>query len=696
MRMRVSYLVLRAQPLFLLLPTVVLLLVSMGLVVSIGLGWTLLTKILITSAVCETYVAVRRFGRKRAGVAEAAAGGDPTALLLTRAEHPAIWQVVDGIAVAAGALPPERIVLSMGTIAAVGPFPGQCGPGTGTHADRAYELVLSPTFLAEAQMPQLLAVLGHEVGHVASGSLNAQAPHHRLAIHWTLPVYEALPTGLLKMGAWLHLRCWRPVKAWANRPEERIADDVAFRLAGPRTAAAALAWVERLDLAETVAFSRYMRLAVRAGVRGSIIEAVHGVLTAPDGSAMDHVAPARTGALDWVQATHPTTAERIATAQRAALEGRGTQADARSAISGHLPAAELLTGGSAWLVEHELALYGTTHPLAGAPTGDWPSIVDRGWRLSLGDAAHSLAETVTSPVDKWGDIVPRGGEVKAPVDARPEQVTARVFLEAADRLGVGLMVNKPDLPPEEHWYILSMVSARALDSAGRLRVPDTWAMPRQPEYFDGLHWQPLHGVAEVYPDAQAVLSPVDAAVIEIVTGQAPPASLMSVLADAGADLDAPIGLSAQERADRPGRFLGAHSAVSIHRGEEQVGDRWCAVLTTTGLWLVPEPRLDKVGWLDADVRDADQEDVQKDLMKRVARDFDFAGRAHAGAYPGSIWVPESDVVEFRLVGTLRPSLELIGADGPIMSLRLPSTAPTLGKLLETALAENEAARTVGV
>ena len=66
------------------------------------------------------------------------------------------------------------------------------------------------------------------------------------------------------------------------------------------------------------------------------------------------------------------------------------------------------------------------------------------------------------------------------------------------------------------------------------------------------------------------------------------------------------------------------------------------------------------------------------------------------AFEGSIWVPESEIREYRLKGKVAQRLEVVGVDGFTMLVRLSLTVPNVGKLLPAALVESAETRTIAV
>lgn len=667
------------QPLFIAAPSLLL------AALAFALGRPLVGVLVLASGAHEAFSAWRT-ARRRAAEEQPDEAEGPHGLVLTRADgHPRLWQLVDQSAAAAQIAPPARIILSLATTAAVAPIaPEADGSGCGALAHGEYELLLSPALLAETQVPQLQAVLAHEMGHVATGSLtDCASPGHR-ARRRMGRLYDSLPAwGLLRLGAWLHLRLWLPLEAWAKRPAEQAADDLAFRLAGPRTTAAALTVTDRIDVAQRLVEDQYLPLADRAGLRPSILAAVHEVLTTPAGGRLDaHLAAAQPGPLSMIHATHPTTAQRVAAAERAASDGRGVEADARAALGGHAAAADLLDGGWGWLVEHESELYVTGHAMLASPEADWASVVDVGSRGFLADHVHDLVDTATTPADAKGNRLPLDGPVRAPLAARPDEVTARLFLAAVDRVGVPAMLHEPDLDESGTLTVLSMVTARALDRGGRLRLSLSWTGPATCEYHDGTRWWLLTAMAddEDLPEG-TVDSPLDAVLREVAAHRAPPAQLLHCLVEAGADVDAILGLSVAERGARPGEALAVESGLTVHRGDEQLGDAWIALIGSSGVWLVPDGA--RVSWLEM----AERETETKERMLEVAHAYGLAGAPDLDRWPGSLWLPEVELREVRTRGALTPHVDLVGLAGQVTSLRLNNAAPRIGE--QTALALRE-------
>lgn len=667
MRSHLSALLLRLQPLFLLLVPVALAL----LVSSTGLSFaaTLVTVI----AAAEGARAVQAFRRRR-HEREMPARGPAEGVAVTRADgHAQLWGLVDSAATAAAVPPPGRVVLSLTTVLAVNPLDGD---GSG-HADAAairrgqYELLVSPVLLTEASIPELQAVLVHELTHrVAAGSAES-APVTRLVATRVRPIYRALPPGMLKLGAWLHLQLWLRVDTWAGRPASRLADDVTFRTCGPTTTAAALDLVDRIGLGQEVVLRQYLPLAVRARLRPSIIMGVHELLQAPPSAAFAHRIAGR-GA-----SRHVTAAE------RALARGVGAEADLRASQWAHVSAVDLVDGGPARLVGDEVALLNEDHLLLHAPEADWETVVDVGWRSTLADLAMDVVHSATMPADAKGRPLPLDGPVPAPVPAPPADVSTGMVLAAVDRMGqgrvaVGRVMHDPDADEQTALSLLRIVSARALDRGGRLRARLSWSGPAVEEYFDGSSWLRLFHDEES-ADAAHEPSPVEAAVRQVVAG-APTQVLLDALLAVGADVDGPIAQSTDERSGRPGTVLGAHAGAQVRRAGSLLAGSWVVVITTTGVWLVPEH-------FAGSQLDPAREEAQRDLMRYAARAYAIAGGPDHRIWPRSWWLAEVELAEVTAHGDASITAALTGTDATVTRLELPAFAPSLGTHARHALRE---------
>ena len=73
------------------------------------------------------------------------------------------------------------------------------------------------------------------------------------------------------------------------------------------------------------------------------------------------------------------------------------------------------------------------------------------------------------------------------------------------------------------------------------------------------------------------------------------------------------------------------------------------------------------------------------MLARAGEAFQHAGRADLNIWPGSLWMPEVELAEIRACGTLTIHAELVDQDGLVMSLRLPWTAPSEGRMAILAL-----------
>jgi Zn-dependent protease with chaperone function len=673
MRDRLSFAVLVLQPL-------VVLVVLLGAVAFLlSSGWDIAAFVVFVMIALDVVAGVR--GVRRARV-EAAKSEDSTNLpVITReAGHERLWALVDEVATAAKVQPPARIVLSMSVTAAVGPV-GASADVDG-RGPSGYELVLGPNLVTLGNVAHLRAILAHELGHVAAGPVSPDAAA-RFAIAWAEPFYVALPPGLAKMACWLHFRAWLPVAAWAQRPAERRADSLAFRLAGPRTTAEALVWTSRLDAAEEVVTQYYLPLAVRARRRPLIHEAVREVLASSEHELMDEVLESREPSLvDRVHNSHPTDTERVAAAQAAAARGVGVDADRSSAGLSELPAADLLDGGLQWLSDREVDQVNDGSLLRGLPVSDWAEVIDLGARALIGDDAHDLADTAATPADSRGRRLAPDAGVPAALDVPVDQVSARLLLDAADRVGLAGVLHDPKISEEDRLSALSVVSARALDRAGRIRVVPVWGAPATFAYFDGHSWSALRSLVGASADPSAEQrepSPLDAVLRRVAAGVASVRVLADALARAGADLDAPLGLTADERQARPGYVLGMHAGGTVRRGQTKLDGDWVAVVTTSGVWLVPEP--DWPRWQLTYEREA----AQREFMGRLGEEFDLAGAPDLHEWPDSLWISETALAQVRVAGVAKLRVELVGNDGEITGLTLPATAPTLGDVANRAL-----------
>lgn len=683
MRHRLSRAVLWLQPVFLAAPLALLVWPALAR------GWVTAAIVLVLMSALDVVVAwrgrARRLSQTDSADKQPDAGGaraDADGPVVTRADgHPRLWALVDEAAGAAGVDPPERIVVQMSTMAAVAPLDPGRGPAAG-----GYELVLSSSLLAEGSVPQLEAILAHELGHVAAPDWGDAIATANVIERWTMPFYDALPLGLLKLGGWFHLRLWLLVEAWANRPAERRADDVAFRLAGPRTTAEALTFTDRLDVALQLLLAAYLPLAARGNRRAVVIDGVRALLA--EGHRIDGLlASAEPGGARWEGDAHPPVTARIAAAERAAAAGRGAAADERAAQRAQLRAVDLLDGGRQWLADGEVEMLLDDHALRRAPVADWGIAVDLGWRAMLADDVHLILDAATVAADAKGRRTVPSAAAPAPVPGPSSAVTARMFLAAVDRLGIGQVVHDPDLSEEEGYQVLIAIAARALDRAGRLRMTLSWAEEGRPEYFDGNRWWALG--ADLTDDTPlpsapgapgAELGPVSLAVRDVATGRASIGRLFDALGSAGADLDAPLDLSADERAERAGEFLSGHARASVRRGGESLGHEWFVIVGTTGIWLVEQQPAEE-GW----ALPSEREQRQRDAIEELARVYDTMGRPDQVRWPQSIWIPEEGLTQVRAARIFQPRVELIAPGGQTLEFVLRGAGVQVGYDLYTAL-----------
>ena len=668
MRSRISRFVLMLQPVFLLIPPIVL-----GLLLSAA-GWSFGTTLVTVLAAGEGALAVQKYMRTRARRGKPVAG-PAEGVGITRADGNAhLWSVVDDASAAAGVTPPARIVLTLSSLIDVNPLEGDGSRrAIGAAVSRgAYELMISPVLLSEAKAPQLRAVVVHEIARCMAAGSAEKSPVTRVLRTRTLPVYHCLSAGQLKLGAWVHLRLWLRVNAWAERPVDRVADQVAFQTSGPQTTAAALNLVERLVAAQDIVVSQYLPLAVRAGLRPLIIDGVHELLAAPAGSHLD----------DRMATKKP--GRYVAAAQKASASGVGAEADAHASQWGHVSALDLLDGGRAWLASHEVDLLNEDHQLHRAPEADWATLVDVGWRSMLADMALDMVHSATTAADAKGRPLPLDGPVPAPIPARPEEVTARMFLTAVDRLGhgqvgLGRALHEPKVSRDTALGALQVVLSRALDRTGHLRARLSWSGPAVQEYFDGTQWLPMPDWDDKGGYALHDEAPLGAALGQVIDG-APASVLIDELIRAGADVDAPISPSAAERADRPGSFLGAHAGVQVSHGGQPLAGAWIAIIGTTGVWLVPEH-------FQGSKLDPAYEEAQRELMGFAARSYVDAGGPDRNIWPRSWWLPEVGIAQVEAHGDAAISAVLTGVDGTVTRLQMPAMAPSLGTHARHALRE---------
>lgn len=683
MRHRLSRALLGLQPVFLVAPLALLVWPILAL------GWVAAAIVLLVMSVLDLIVAWR--GRRRR-LSQADDAGQPTAAphdapveadgpVVTRADgHPRLWALVDEAAAAAGVAPPARIVVQMSTMAAVAPL----DPARGA-AEGGYELLLSSSLLAEGSVPQLEAILAHELGHVAAPDWGAAIATHHVVERWTMPLYDALPPGLLKIGGWVHLRLWLPIEAWANRPAERRADDVAFRLAGPRTTADALAFTERVDVALQLLLAAYLPLSARGNRRAVVIDGVHQLL-AERHRIEGLLASAEPIRPHWEGDAHPTATARIAAAEKAAAAGRGATADERARHRSQLRAVDLLDGGRQWLADGEVEMLLDDHPLRRAPVVDWATAVDLGWRAMLADDVHLILDAATVAADTKGRRTAPTATAPSPVPGPSSAVTARMFLAAVDRLGIGPVVHDPDLGEQDRYQVLIAIAARSLDRAGRLRMVLSWAEEGRPQYFDGTRWWGLgtdvtdeDAAPPVSGSTAAELGPVSLAVRDVATGRASVGRLFDALTLAGAALDTPLDLNADERAERPGEFLSGHARASVQSAGQPMGQDWFVIVGSTGVWLVEQPA--EEGWALPGERDQ----RQRDAIEELARVYDTMGRPDQERWPQSIWIAEEGLAQVRASRIFQPRVELVAASGDSLEITLRGAGVQVGYDLYTAL-----------
>ncbi|WP_143231017.1 M48 family metallopeptidase [Actinosynnema sp. ALI-1.44] len=217
-----------------------------------------------------------------AGVAIFAIGGalykvlkqrsEPHGAVITRAEQPALWQMIDELAVVANTRGPDEIRLVPEVNAAV----WEDSRLLGLRPGRRYMEIGLP-LLAGMTVGELRAVLGHELGHYSHGHTKYAAVTYRASATMAHTV-ERLegPIGWL-FG--LYMKLYFVVARSANRAQELQADVLAVRAAGKTAARTALGKIPAMALAWGHFNRSYVGMVPHAGRTPQLLMGFHSYLT---------------------------------------------------------------------------------------------------------------------------------------------------------------------------------------------------------------------------------------------------------------------------------------------------------------------------------------------------------------------------------------------------------------------------------
>lgn len=286
---------------------------------------------------------------------------------LRRGEHPRLWGEVDELAAGLRTAPPARIVVTPEVNASV------------TEAGGHREMTIGLPLLLAMTHTQLRAVLAHELGHYGAGHTRLLALSYRArdAVFGTMSNLSGGPARWLLVG---YAKLYLIVAAWANRSQEREADDYAGRVAGPEAAASAFRRLLIIDAAWDILVEDYLPLADAAHRRPALGDGLVNLLGARHGELEQAVdAYVSLGGRQSLYDSHPPISERIAR-----LMADGPRAAAEPLAE---PAWTLLGEGERSLAALEDAV------LHDGVSADWDELVAlAGARIAV-DAAGDLARS---------------------------------------------------------------------------------------------------------------------------------------------------------------------------------------------------------------------------------------------------------------------------------------------------------------
>ncbi|MFP5347439.1 MAG: M48 family metallopeptidase [Actinomycetes bacterium] len=530
---------------------------------------------------------------------------------LSRAEHPALWAEIDAVAEAVGTEGPARLVVDDAVNAGVRQLCDQ------------RELLLGLPLLVGLTVPQLRAVLAHELGHYGAGHTAAALRAYR-ASELVLTTVES-SSGLLRRVLGLYARLYMAVAAASNRDCELEADAFAARVSGPADAAAALRRTLQLDVAWQVLVEDYLPLAGPARRRPRVTEGLRALLSARQNDLRQLVddevaAPAP----PYWSDTHPPLGRRIAGFEAQLASGAATTS---RRAEDDVPVWTLLTGGEATLERLEVELLQDVDPVA-----EWDDIVAlAGGRLTA-DAAGTLARIA----EQSGEAVP----------ATLDNLLSALERGRAGALGAGLVkpgTHPPERPQAERRLLTEALGAtvvHALVELGRARHALDWCDPRR-VVVDG-------------PDGAADLD-VDALVGPAVADPAEVSALRAALARLGVPSSArPPSAPALDPVP-VGVFL------QVRGPDKRAAD---LLVCDTGLLVVPAER-EKGPWAGLRQAGASTEARRQRILA-----FLDASLTELLERPGARWVDTEDILAGRLAR--RPwgwRLELVLTTGEELSIR---------------------------
>jgi Zn-dependent protease with chaperone function len=368
MRRALPTIVLWFFPVFVLLILVGAIIGAVLISKSVGGGAVIIVKILVFPVIAAIWYGIKEVKAMQVAPAEG--------IELTRAQHPALWNEVERLAVAAQTAPPERIVVVPEVNASV------------SEATGGREMTIGLPLLSSMSVGELRSVLAHELGHFAGGDTARGARIMRRV--YALDALRVNAGFITRRFLQAYSRLYAMAAGPVSRDMERAADQVALTVAGAKVSADAMRTMARLDGAWSLLGQRFVGLFPLAGKRASLAEGLSHLVAANSDELEQFADAALSQTRTRSVMTHPPLGERIATFEAAHAQGEG----AVSFEGVQRPAAELIGGGTAWLAEHEGGLLRDPFPLT-----SWDELVAEAGRASLNaDAARYSAVLVARGV----------------------------------------------------------------------------------------------------------------------------------------------------------------------------------------------------------------------------------------------------------------------------------------------------------
>lgn len=378
----------------------------------------------------------------------------PSGPLVTRAQAPELWAMVDDLAVLAGTRAPDEIRLAPDVNAGVMEDARLLGLVGGTR-----RMVLGVPLLHGLDVAQLRSVLAHELGHYSHDDTRLSVVVHRgrRVIGATVGQLAGSPAGwLLRQYGKLYLL----VSAATSRRQELAADALSVAAVGRATAQSALREVHVVDAAWDFYLECYVSIgwdvglaptsdAFFGGFRHLLVGRTEQLAGVRDAGSPDQ-------ASRWD--SHPPTAERVAAMER--LPDAPHAPDPRPATA-LVPGLDAL---AAALADEVLAVDGRER----LPWDELvpPAVAAQQQRRA--DAVHRAAARLL-------------GAPRADLDAVLGLVAAGRADELARELGIDpgrLTVGAPgERPPHPVATALEPVLASALVAGGAARWGLDWAGP---------------------------------------------------------------------------------------------------------------------------------------------------------------------------------------------------------------------------